>query len=170
MAKEGNEYTGFLYAGLMISPDGTLKVLEYNCRFGDPETQPIMMRLKSDLVELCQAAIDKKLDSIEAQWDSKASVGVVLASGGYPDSYEKGHIIEGLDSVDSELTKVFHAGTIDKNGQVATQGGRVLCMVALGDSVSEAQQLAYQKVKKIHWQDVFYRTDIGYRAIAREKS
>ena len=174
MAAEGNEYTGFLYAGLMISPDGELKVLEYNCRFGDPETQPIMMRLQSDLVELCQAAIDHKLDTMTAQWDSRAAIGIVMAAGGYPAGYENGHIIEGLDLVDSDTTKVFHAGTCagsgDKDGQVVTSGGRVLCMVALGDTVSEAQKLVYQKVEKIHWKDAFYRTDIGYRAIARENS
>lgn len=168
MASEGIEYSGFLYAGLMISPNGDLKVLEYNCRFGDPETQPIMMRLQSDLVELCQAAIEHKLDTITAQWDSRAAVGVVMAAGGYPDHYEKGHIIAGLDSVNTDNTKVFHAGTADDNGQVVTSGGRVLCMAALGNSVTEAQKLAYEKVKKIHWQDVFYRKDIGYRAVARE--
>lgn len=170
MAAEGNEYSGFLYAGLMISPDGDLKVLEYNCRFGDPETQPIMMRLQSDLVELCQAAIEHRLDSISARWDSRASICIIMAAGGYPDSYDKGHIIEGLGLVDSDTTKVFHAGTTIDNDQVVTSGGRVLCMAALGNSVSEAQALAYEKVKKIHWQDTFYRTDIGYRAIARESS
>lgn len=170
MAAEGNEYSGFLYAGLMISPNGDLKVLEYNCRFGDPETQPIMMRLQSDLVELCQAAIAHKLDSITAQWDERASIGIVIAAGGYPDSYEKGHVIEGLDLVDSENTKVFHAGTALSDDSVVTSGGRVLCMVALGNSVSEAQALAYEKVKKIHWKDCFYRTDIGYRAVAREQT
>lgn len=168
MAAEGNEYSGFLYAGLMISPDGELKVLEYNCRFGDPETQPIMMRLQSDLVELCQAAIDHKLDTATAKWDSRAAVGIVMAAGGYPDNYDKGLVITGLDWVDSEATKVFHAGTTESKGQVVTSGGRVLCMVALGDSVTEAQKLAYQKVEKIHWKEAFYRTDIGYRAIARE--
>ncbi len=170
MAAEGNEYTGFLYAGLMISPDGELKVLEYNCRFGDPETQPIMMRLQSDLVELCQAAIDHKLDTMTAQWDSRAAIGIVMAAGGYPAAYENGHTIEGLDLVDSDSTKVFHAGTTEKDGQVVTSGGRVLCMTALGDSVSEAQKEVYQKVEKIHWKDAFWRTDIGYRAIARENS
>ncbi|MCU7799375.1 MAG: phosphoribosylamine--glycine ligase [gamma proteobacterium symbiont of Lucinoma myriamae] len=174
MAAEGNEYTGFLYAGLMISPDGELKVLEYNCRFGDPETQPIMMRLQSDLVELCQAAIDHKLDTMTVQWDNRAAIGIVMAAGGYPAGYENGHAIEGLDLVDSDTTKVFHAGTCagsgDTDGQVVTSGGRVLCMVALGDTVSEAQKLVYQKVKKIHWKDAFYRTDIGYRAIARENA
>ncbi|MCK5649335.1 MAG: phosphoribosylamine--glycine ligase [Gammaproteobacteria bacterium] len=170
MAAEGNEYTGFLYAGLMISPDGELKVLEYNCRFGDPETQPIMMRLQSDLVELCQAAIDHKLDTMTAQWDSRAAIGIVMAAGGYPAAYETGHAIEGLDLVDTDSTKVFHAGTSEKDGQVVTSGGRVLCMTALGDSVSEAQKQVYQKVEKIYWKDAFFRTDIGYRAIARENS
>ncbi len=170
MAAEGNDYTGFLYAGLMIAPNGELKVLEYNCRFGDPETQPIMMRLQSDLIELCQAAIAHKLDTINAQWDSRAAIGIVMASGGYPDAYDNGHIIEGLDQVDSNNTKVFHAGTADKDGQVITNGGRVLCMVALGNNVSEAHKNVYEKVAKIHWQDSFYRTDIGYRAIARETS
>ncbi len=171
MAAEGNEYTGFLYAGLMISADGELKVLEYNCRFGDPETQPIMMRLQSDLVELCQSAIEQKLDTITAQWDSRAAVGIVLASGGYPDDYDKGHIINGLDQVNSDNSKVFHAGTASNDkGQVITSGGRVLCMVALGDTVSEAQQQVYQKTTKIHWPDMFYRTDIGYRAINRENT
>jgi phosphoribosylamine--glycine ligase len=168
MAAEGNSYSGFLYAGLMISPDGELKVLEYNCRFGDPETQPIMMRLQSDLVELCQAAIDHKLDTVTAQWDSRASIGIVMAAGGYPGDYEKGLVISGLDAVDSDVSKVFHAGTADKDGEVVTNGGRVLCVVALGDSVTEAQKNAYQKVEKIHWDGAFYRTDIGYRAIARE--
>ena len=172
MAAEGNEYSGFLYAGLMISPDGSLKVLEYNCRFGDPETQPIMMRLQSDLVELCQCAVDHKLDSITAQWDSRAAIGIVMAAGGYPASYESGHVIEGLDSVDTDSSKVFHAGTCDgtgdKDGQIVTSGGRVLCVVALGDTVTEAQKQVYQKVKKVHFKDAFYRTDIAYRAIARE--
>lgn len=168
MAAEGNSYTGFLYAGLMISPDGDLKVLEYNCRFGDPETQPIMMRLRSDLVELCQAAIDHKLDTVVAKWDSRAAIGVVMAAGGYPADYDKGLVIEGLDDVDSDDSKVFHAGTSDKDGKVVTNGGRVLCVVALGDSVTEAQKTVYQKVEKVSWKDAFYRTDIGYRAVARE--
>lgn len=168
MAAEGHDYTGFLYAGLMITPEGEMKVLEYNCRFGDPETQPIMMRLQSDLVELCQAAIDKKLDTITAQWDSRSAIGVVMAAGGYPDNYEKGLPIEGLDAVDDANNKVFHAGTVEKDGQVVTNGGRVLCVVSLGDTVTEAQKQVYQQIKKIHWKDAFYRTDIGYRAIARE--
>ena len=170
MAAEGNDYTGFLYAGLMISPNGKIKVLEYNCRFGDPETQPIMMRLKSDLVELCQAAIDGKLDTVDADYDERAAVGVVLAAGGYPESYHKGDIITGLPEQEVAGEKVFHAGTIGSNGNVVTNGGRVLCVTALGNNVSEAQERAYELVKKITWKKVFYRTDIGYRAIAREKS
>ncbi len=167
MAKEGNPYTGFLYAGIMISPEGIPKVLEYNCRFGDPETQPIMSRLKSDITELCLAAIDKKLDQTSVEWDERFAVGIVMAAGGYPDSYAKGKIISGLDN-HIENTKVFHAGTQLKNDQVLTSGGRVLCVVALADSVTAAQSLAYDRVKTINWENVYYRDDIGYRAIARE--
>jgi len=168
MADEGNPYTGFLYAGVMVAPDGTPKVLEYNCRFGDPETQPIMMRLKSDLVELCLAALDGKLDTQTANWDERCSVGVVLAAGGYPDAYEKGTEIKGLPSETSTDSKVFHAGTTEKSGKVVTNGGRVLCAVALGNSVTEAQASAYKLVKRISWDKVYFRTDIGHRAIARE--
>lgn len=168
MAAEGNDYTGFLYAGLMITADGTPKVIEYNCRFGDPETQPIMMRLESDLVELCNAALDKTLDQKTAQWDARPAVGVVMASGGYPGSYEKGFTITGLDS-DTDNSKVFHAGTKLDNGNVVNSGGRVLCVTALGTSVTEAQQAAYAQLKQINWQDAFFRSDIAYRAIAREK-
>ncbi|MAZ67058.1 MAG: phosphoribosylamine--glycine ligase [Kangiellaceae bacterium] len=167
MAEEGNEYTGFLYAGLMVSPDGEIKVLEYNCRFGDPETQPIMMRLKSDLVELCQAAIDGKLDTTEAEWDERAALGVVLAAGGYPEGYHKGDVITNVPQA-TENMKVFHAGTSLKDGEVVTNGGRVLCATALGHSVQEAQEAAYAATKQIQWNNVYYRTDIGYRAIARE--
>ncbi len=169
MAAEGNDYTGFLYAGIMVAADGTPKVLEYNVRFGDPETQPIMMRLNSDLVDLCLQALDHKLDKISANWDARTSLGVVLAAGGYPDNYNKGDVISGLDETETESTKVFHAGTADKDGAVVTSGGRVLCACALGNSVTEAQQKAYEIVKKISWDKVYYRTDIGYRAIAREK-
>jgi len=169
MAAEGNPYTGFLYAGLMIDAEGTPKVLEYNCRFGDPETQPIMLRLRSDLVELCLAALDGRLDEIQAEWDQRASLGVVLAAGGYPDSYRQGDVIEGLQEADDTDCKVFHAGTRDEAGAVVTSGGRVLCVCALGDTISRAQQQAYACAEKIHWPDVYYRTDIGYRAIAREK-
>ena len=169
MAAEGHPYTGFLYAGLMIANDGTPKVLEYNCRFGDPETQPILMRLKSDLVTLCNTALDGKLDTINTEWDPRPSLGVVLAAGGYPDSYDKGDIIEGLPA-DTPISKVFHAGTAEKDGQIVTNGGRVLCAVALGDSVAAAQKQAYQLVDQIHWNGMYCRRDIGYRAIARENS
>ena len=168
MAREGNRYTGFLYAGLMIAPDGTPKVLEYNCRFGDPETQPIMLRLRSDLVDLCNTALDGALDTITADYDERAAVGVVMAAGGYPGDYSKGDMISGLPQTDVAGEKVFHAGTNNQNGQVVTQGGRVLCVTALGDTVTQAQQRAYQLVAKISWNKAFYRTDIGYRAIARE--
>lgn len=169
MAAEGQIYTGFLYAGLMVAPDGTAKVLEFNCRFGDPETQPIMLRLQSDLVELCAAACAGKLDSQQIQFDSRAAVGVVLAAGGYPDDYRKGDVISGLPTADNLEAKVFHAGTVLKDGQVLTAGGRVLCATALGESVTAAQQAAYQLVDQIHWDGVFSRRDIGYRAVAREQ-
>ncbi len=169
MAQEGNPYTGFLYAGLMIDKDGTPKVIEYNCRFGDPETQPIMMRMQSDMVELCQAAIDKKLDQVESKWDPRASIGIVLAAGGYPASYNKGDVISGLPTTEVEGEKVFHAGTADNDGNVVTNGGRVLCATALGNTVSEAQARAYELTKKISWDGMFHRNDIGYRAIAREQ-
>lgn len=170
MAKEGNPYTGFLYAGIMIAEDGTPKVLEYNCRFGDPETQPIMLRLQSDLAELCLAALDKKLDETSAKWDERASLGVVLAAGGYPESYDKGDVIMGLPENEQDGQKVFHAGTKEKDGKIVTNGGRVLCATALGDTVSEAQAIAYDLVKQINWKGVYYRTDIGYRAVAREQN
>jgi phosphoribosylamine--glycine ligase len=169
MAAEGNDYTGFLYAGIMVAEDGTPKVLEYNVRFGDPETQPIMMRLNSDLVDLCLQALDCRLDTATVEWDTRTSLGVVLAAGGYPDSYNKGDVISGLEDTETDSTKVFHAGTAEKDGDVVTSGGRVLCACALGDSVTEAQQKAYEVVKKISWNGVYYRTDIGYRAIARER-
>ncbi|NTS78740.1 phosphoribosylamine--glycine ligase [Catenovulum sp. SM1970] len=170
MAKEGNPYTGFLYAGLMITADGTPKVIEYNCRFGDPETQPIMLRMQSDLVELCEAAIEGKLDTVTAEFDARASVGVVLAAGGYPASYPKGDVISGLPTEDTEGEKVFHAGTKMIEGEVTTNGGRVLCATALGNTVTEAQQRAYELVKQISWNGVEYRTDIAYRAIEREQA
>ncbi|MEH6579218.1 MAG: phosphoribosylamine--glycine ligase [Amphritea sp.] len=168
MAEEGNTYVGFLYAGLMIMADGTPKVIEYNCRFGDPETQPIMLRLKSSIVELANAALDGQLDQTTAQWDSRCAVGVVLAAGGYPGDYAKGDAIS-LPETTPEGTKIFHAGTAEKDGQVVTSGGRVLCATALGNSVTEAQQRAYELVKQIDWKDVYYRDDIAYRAIAREQ-
>ena len=169
MAAEGNDYTGFLYAGIMVAEDGTPKVLEYNVRFGDPETQPIMMRLNSDLIELCLQALDNNLDNTTANWDERTSLGVVLAAGGYPDSYNKGDVITGIEGTETDSTKVFHAGTAEKDGAVVTSGGRVLCACALGNTVTEAQQKAYEVVKKINWDKVYYRTDIGYRAIAREQ-
>ena len=169
MAAEGYPYTGFLYAGLMIGPDGTPKVLEYNCRFGDPETQPIMMRLRSDLVALCNAALDRKLDTVSTEWDPRPSLGVVLAAGGYPANYHKGDVITGLPA-ETPTGKVFHAGTAVKDGQIVTNGGRVLCAVALGNTVAEAQTQAYELVKQIHWNGMYYRNDIGYRAIARENA
>ncbi len=169
MKSEGNDYTGFLYAGLMIMKDGTPKVIEYNCRFGDPETQPIMMRLQSDLVELCQAALAGNLDNSQADWDPRPAMGVVLAAGGYPGSYEKGDEITGLESADSDTAKIFHAGTQLTDGKVTTNGGRVLCATALGNTVTEAQKAAYVLADKIHWKGMQMRRDIGYRAIAREK-
>jgi len=168
MAAEGNPYTGFLYAGLMINADGAPKVIEYNCRFGDPETQPIMMRLKSDITVLCDAALDKKLDSVSAEWDERVALGVVIAAAGYPGNYPKGDVISGLDN-DTDSSKVFHAGTKMEDDNVVTAGGRVLCISSLGASVSEAQQNAYAHVKKISWNGSFYRNDIGYRAVAREQ-
>ncbi|UTW47763.1 phosphoribosylamine--glycine ligase [Bacterioplanoides sp. SCSIO 12839] len=168
MAAEGNDYTGFLYAGLMINESGAPKVIEYNCRFGDPETQPIMMRMQSDMVAHCLAALDGKLDQETTQWDPRASMGVVLAAGGYPASYNKGDVIS-LPTNDGTDRKVFHAGTKLDGDNVVTAGGRVLCATALGNSVSEAQQQAYELTAQIDWKDVFYRKDIGYRAIAREQ-
>lgn len=168
MAAEGHPYTGFLYAGLMIAEDGSAKVLEYNCRFGDPETQPIMMRLQSDLVELCQLAINGELKQTPVAFDNRAAVGVVMAAGGYPESYNKGDVITGIPAA-TEDSKVFHAGTAIKDGQVVTSGGRVLCCTALGDNVTQAQQRAYQLVQQIQWDNVYFRTDIAHRAIAREQ-
>ncbi|MDQ2192100.1 MULTISPECIES: phosphoribosylamine--glycine ligase [unclassified Vibrio] len=169
MAAEGNPYTGFLYAGLMIDAQGTPKVIEYNCRFGDPETQPIMMRMQSDLVELCFAALEGKLDQVESKWDPRASIGIVLAAGGYPADYAKGDVISGLPTQEVAGEKIFHAGTSDQAGEVITNGGRVLCATALGNTVSQAQQRAYQLAKQVNWDGIFYRSDIGYRAIAREQ-
>ncbi|OQK15939.1 phosphoribosylamine--glycine ligase [Methyloprofundus sedimenti] len=165
MADDGMPYTGFLYAGLMISPEGELKVLEYNCRFGDPETQPIMMRLKSDLVTLCEAALNQDLANISTEWDERCALGVVLAAGGYPDSYPKGDVISGLPEAEMSDSKVFHAGTRLVDGKVVTDGGRVLCACALGDTIREAQQKAYALSHKITWDKVYYRTDIGFKAL-----
>ena len=169
MASEGNRYRGFLYAGLMITAEGQPKVIEFNCRFGDPETQPIMMRLQSDLAPLCAAAIEGKLSQQSPNWNDKPAVGVVLAAGGYPGNYEKGLCIEGLDQAKAHEGKVFHAGTSLKDGDTVTNGGRVLCATALGETVSEAAQKAYELAENIHWKDMFYRKDIAYRAIEREK-
>ena len=170
MAADGNTYTGFLYAGLMISPSGAIDVVEFNCRFGDPEAQPVMMRLQSDLVEHCLAAVNGTLDTQSAQWDSRRAVGVVLAAGGYPEAYASGAAISGLDAApDSAEAKVFHAGTKLDGDEVVTSGGRVLCAVALGDSVAQAQASAYELARGIEWENVYFRQDIGYRAIAREK-
>ncbi|OSN08868.1 phosphoribosylamine--glycine ligase [Lonsdalea iberica] len=170
MAAEGNVYTGFLYAGLMISTDGQPKVIEFNCRFGDPETQPIMLRMRSDLVALCLAACDGKLDKQRSEWDERPSLGVVLAAGGYPADYRKGDIISGLRTSETADGKVFHAGTALKGDDVVTNGGRVLCVTALGASVKDAQRNAYALAKGIRWEGAFCRTDIGYRAIDREQS
>ena len=167
LAEEGTPYSGFLYAGLMIAADGTPKVLEYNCRFGDPETQPIMARLKSDLAELCLATIEGRLAEQTASWDSRASLGVVMAAGGYPDSYRKGDAIEGLDDAAGVAT-VFHAGTALEGEQVVTAGGRVLCVVGLGDDVAAARDAAYAGVDRISWDDEYHRGDIGHRAIRRD--
>ena len=166
---EGVPYLGFLYAGLMIMPDGAPKVIEFNCRMGDPETQPIMARLHSDLAAICQAAVDGKLSDVDIEWDSRAALGVVMAAGGYPGSYRKGAVIEGLPASDSGDCKIFHAGTAERNGDVITSGGRVLCVVGLGDSVAAARDTAYRQVGKIHFDGVYYRRDIGHRAIARER-
>ena len=167
MEQEGNRYTGFLYAGLMINPAGEPKVIEYNCRFGDPETQPIMLRLQSDLVELCLTALRGELDSADANWDPRPAVGVVMAAGGYPASYDKGDEITGIPA-ETGSSKVFHAGTSLQDGKLVTSGGRVLCATAMGDRVSDAQALAYQLVDQIQWRGAFCRRDIAYRAIARE--
>lgn len=169
MDAEGYPYTGFLYAGLMIMADGTPKVIEYNCRFGDPETQPIMMRMQSDLVDLCLMAIDEKLDEAESHWDPRASIGIVLAAGGYPGDYAKGDVINLPTSDAAEGEKIFHAGTTNNEaGEVVTNGGRVLCATALGNTVLEAQQRAYELAKTVSWNGMFHRSDIGYRAIERE--
>ncbi len=168
MAADGRPYTGFLYAGVMIDPDGVPKVLEYNVRFGDPETQPILLRLQSDLVDLCEAALECRLDQVEAQWDAHASLGVVMAAGGYPAGYRKCDPISGLERADEPGVKVFHAGTAqDEQGRVVTASGRVLCVCALGENVAQAQQRAYARVRTIRWEGAFYRRDIGHRAIAR---
>jgi phosphoribosylamine--glycine ligase len=169
LASEGIDYTGVLYAGLMIGADGVARVIEFNCRLGDPESQAILMRLQSDFVALCEAALDGTLSDEMACWDPRIALGVVMAAGGYPLSYRGGDTIRGLDdAVDG--TRVFHAGTRAEDGKVLTAGGRVLCVCALGDNVGSAQSDAYKRVAQIDWDDVYYRHDIGHRAIAREKS
>jgi len=173
MAAAGTPYTGFLYAGLMIDKAGNPKVLEFNCRMGDPETQPIMLRLKSDLVDLVEAAVDGKLDTAEAEWDRRCALGVVLAAHNYPDEPRKGDVIGGLEknaSEDHADYHVFHAGTAEKDGQVVTAGGRVLCVTALGDTVKIAQKRAYEIVDRIHFDGMQFRRDIGHRAVAPRKS
>ena len=168
MQADGHPYRGFLYAGLMIMADGTPKVIEFNCRMGDPETQPIMARLKSDLVDICLSTLEGDLGERDAVWDTRASLGVVLAAGGYPGRYAKGKVISGLEDADSNTQKVFHAGTAIDGNDVVTNGGRVLCVVGLGDTVAQAAQDAYAAVAKIRWEDMYFRRDIGHRAIARE--
>ena len=168
MKSDGHPYVGFLYAGLMINDDGAPKVIEFNCRFGDPETQPIMMRLQSDLVELCLAGVDGELADMNPEWDERAALGVVLAAANYPETPRKGDVIHGLEQTIADA-KVFHAGTSEKDGKVVTSGGRVLCATALGNNITEAQTRAYQLAKTLSWEGMFYRKDIGWRAIAREK-
>ena len=168
MKADGHPYVGFLYAGLMIMSDGNPKVIEFNCRMGDPETQPIMARLRSDLVDICNATLDGTLGEAEAEWDPRAALGVVMAAGGYPASYAKGKVIIGLETADTAIQKVFHAGTASAGDNVITSGGRVLCVVGLGDTVAAAAQQAYEAVDRIDWDGVYCRRDIGHRAIARE--
>lgn len=168
LAAEGMPYCGFLYAGVMIAPDGTPNVLEFNCRFGDPETQPILMRLQSDLVDLCEAALDSRLDQVVARWDPRAALGVVMAASGYPEAVRKGDAISGLEAAAHLPGKVFHAGTRLERDRVLTHGGRVLCATGLGVTVADAQAQAYALVEAIRWPGMHYRRDIGHRAIARE--
>jgi len=170
LAAEGTPYVGFLYAGLMIDAHGTPRVLEFNCRFGDPETQPILARLRSDITVLCDAALDGRLDQATVDWDPRAAVGVVLAAHGYPDTVRKGDVIRGLEAAAKLPGKVFHAGTALADGRVVTSGGRVLCAVGLGETVESAQRQAYDLADAIHWDGVQYRRDIGYRAVARERA
>ncbi len=170
MRAEGRRYRGFLYAGLMLAPDGSPKVLEFNCRFGDPETQPILMRLRSDLVDLCESALDGRLDGVHAEWDPRVALGVVLAAGGYPGTVIKGDPIRGLDDATAPSVKVFHAGTALRDDEVVTAGGRVLCVCALGETTREAQRRAYEQVTRISWNGMRYRRDIGFRAVARERA
>ena len=167
--KEGMNYCGFLYAGLMIDKNKNIKVLEFNCRFGDPETQPILLRMKSDLINLCFEAAEGKLVESEIFWDERVSLGVVMAAGGYPNNYDKGFEISGLLEDETEDLKIFHAGTsLNKEDKVVTNGGRVLCVTALGSNTKEAKEKAYQRVKSIKWEKAYFRRDIGYRALNRE--
>nr|VFJ46620.1 MAG: phosphoribosylamine--glycine ligase [Candidatus Kentron sp. DK] len=167
MAADGHPYRGFLYAGLMIGADGVPRVLEYNCRFGDPETQPVLMRLNSDLLALCEAGMAGRLDRCAAEWDPRVALGVVMAARGYPADYPTGEVIRGLDAAPSPTTKVFHAGTKVADGEIVTAGGRVLCVCGLGETVAEAQKAAYARVETIRWENLYYRKDIGFRAIGR---
>ncbi len=169
MQKDGNPYLGFLYAGLVIAPDGTAKVLEFNCRLGDPETQPLLFRLKSDLVALIEAALDRRLGNIQAEWDPRVALGVVMTAGGYPGEYRHGDVVRGIPERLPEHQKVFHAGTARDGNTIVTSGGRVLCTVALGNTVTEAQREAYRLAGEIGWRDLYYRKDIGYRAVGRER-
>jgi phosphoribosylamine--glycine ligase len=166
MAADGIPYTGFLYAGLMIGKDGSVKTVEFNCRMGDPETQPIMMRLKSNFLTLLEHAVAGKLDQIDAEWDRRIALGVVLAAANYPDTPRKGDVISGLPE-ETEDAHVFHAGTADKDGQIVTAGGRVLCVTALGDNVKQAQKRAYEVLCGMHFDGMQYRSDIGHRAVSR---
>jgi phosphoribosylamine--glycine ligase len=168
LAADGMPYTGFLYAGIMVAPDGTPNVLEFNCRLGDPETQPVLMRLNSDLTLLCEAALAGRLDRVRADWDARAALGVVMAAAGYPDSVRTGDVLEGLEQAAHLPGKIFHAGTRLLDGRIVTSGGRVLCAVGLGESVAAAQREAYALAGAVHWNGAHYRRDIGYRAIARE--
>jgi phosphoribosylamine--glycine ligase len=169
MAADGIPFTGFLYAGLMIGKDGSVKTLEFNCRMGDPETQPILMRLKSDFLDLLEHGVAGTLDQVEAEWDRRVALGVVLAAANYPDTPKKGDVINGLPKGNSfgEDAHVFHAGTAEQNGQVVTNGGRVLCVTALGENVKLAQKRSYEVLTQIDWDGMQYRKDIGYRAISR---
>lgn len=171
MAAEARPYTGFLYAGLMIAPDGSPRVIEFNCRLGDPEAQPLLMRLRSDLVAHCLAAVNGRLDAEQADWDERAALGVVMAAGGYPGSYRKGDLITGLDGLDTDSLKVFHAGTeLNENGQVVTAGGRVLCVTALETTIAAAREQAYAGAERLGWPDHYYRRDIGHRALERSRT
>ncbi|MEC7663332.1 MAG: phosphoribosylamine--glycine ligase [Pseudomonadota bacterium] len=167
MAKDGMPYVGFLYAGLMIDAEGQPKVIEFNCRFGDPEAQPVMMRLQSDLLQACQAAVAGRLAESQLHFDPRVALGVVMAAGGYPQQYDRGDVISGLDKELAD-TKIFHAGTRMQDGEVVTEGGRVLCVVGLGDNVALAQARAYERVDLIGWRNRYFRKDIGHRAIERE--